>query len=213
LLFLFWVSCTCSLHSEGSPFYGRPRKRRQLASSRQTKSSKAPARKQRFLRNQTSTRLHSAGTAEQSDARFTSETRMRDWLAGTFVQTAFLSNLFHDEPGFSDPVINMAIIRCGMKSFRDNSISARVLICVRQPLSAVSPDGACWRSCAVTPLYGIAAAHPFVVLAFAEFRQIFRTSDPHGAGRVARHYRKFSSLCGNRGRYRKQRQQGECELD
>jgi hypothetical protein len=96
--------------------------------------------------------------------------------------------LFHDEPGFTNPVINMAIIRRGMKSFRDNSISARVLICVRQPLSAVSSDGTRWRSRAVAPLYGIAAAHPFAVLAFAEVGQILGTGDPHGAGSVARHY-------------------------
>src|ERR1700719_1000210 len=121
--------------------------------------------------------------------------------------------LFHDELGFTDPVINMAIIRRGMKSFRDNSISARVLICVRQPLSAVTSKGTRWRSRAVAPLYGIAAAHPFTVLAFAEVGQIFRTGDPHGARSVARHYRKLSSFCGSRGRYRKQRQQDECELD
>jgi len=106
--------------------------------------------------------------------------------------------LFHDEPGFTNPVINMAIIRRGMKSFRDNSISARVLICVRQPLSAVSSDGTRWRSRAVAPLYGIAAAHPFAVLAFAEVGQIFGTGDPHGAGSVARHYRKLSSFCEGR---------------
>jgi hypothetical protein len=100
-----------------------------------------------------------------------------------------------------------------MKSFRDNSISARVLICVRQPLFAVSSDGARWRSRPVAPLYGIAAAHPSAVLAFAVVRQIFRTSDPHGAGRVARHDRKLISFFGNRGRYRKQCQQGECDLD
>ena len=32
--------------------------------------------------------------------------------------------LFHDEPSFTDPVINMAIVRRGMKGFCDNSISA-----------------------------------------------------------------------------------------
>jgi hypothetical protein len=80
-------------------------------------------------------------------------------------------------------------------------------------LSAVSSDGTCWRSRAVAPLYGIAAAHPFAVLAFAEVCQIFRTGDPHGAGSAARHYGKLSSFCGSRGRYRKQRQQGECEPD
>jgi len=100
-----------------------------------------------------------------------------------------------------------------MKSFRDNSISACVLICVRQPLSAVSSDGTRWRSQAVAPFYGIAAAHPFAVLAFAEVGQIFRTGDAHRAGSVARHYRKLSSFRGSRGRYRKQRQQGECELN
>jgi hypothetical protein len=62
-------------------------------------------------------------------------------------------------------------------------------------------------------VYGIAAAHPFAVLAFAVVRQVFRTSDPHGAGRVARHDRKLISFFGNRGRYRKQYQQGECDLD
>jgi len=126
---------------------------------------------------------------------------------------AFLSYLFHDESGFTDPVINMAIIGRGVKSFRDNSISARVLICMRQLLSAVSPDGTRWRSRAVTPLYGIAAAHPFAVLASAEVGQIFRTGDPHGARSVVRHYRKLSASCGSRGRYRKHHQQGECKLD
>ncbi len=125
----------------------------------------------------------------------------------------FLSYLFHDEPGFTDPVINMAIIGRGVKSFRDNSISARVLICMRQPLSAVSPYGTRWRSRGVTPLYGIAAAHPFAVFASAEVGQLFRTGDPHGARSVAHHYRKRRPFCGSRGRYRKQRQQGECKLD
>jgi hypothetical protein len=64
---------------------------------------------------------------------------------------AFLSNLFHDEPGFTDPVIYLAIIRRGMKSFRDNSISAGVSICVRQPLSTISSDRTRWRSRAVAP--------------------------------------------------------------
>ena len=104
----------------------------------------------------------------------------------------------------------MAIIGRGVKSFRDNSISAHALICMRQPLSAVSPDGTRRRSRAVTPLYGIAAAHPFAVLASAKVGQIFRTGDPHGARSVARHYRKLSAFCGSRGRYRKKRQQGEC---
>ncbi len=107
----------------------------------------------------------------------------------------------------------MAIIRRGMKSFGDNSISARVPICVRQPLSALSPDGTRWRWRAVTPLYGIAAAYPFVVLAVAEVGEIFRTDDSHGAKSVARHYRKLGSFCASRERYRKQRQQGESELD
>jgi len=38
--------------------------------------------------------------------------------------------LFHLEPGFTDPVINRAIIRGEMKSPRDNSISARGLVSV-----------------------------------------------------------------------------------
>src|SRR6201987_3439684 len=110
-----------------------------------------------------------------------------------FSEPSFPLLLFHNEPSFTDPVINMAIIRRGMKSFRDNSISACVLICVRQPLSAVSSDGTRWRSQAVAPLYGIAAAHPFAVLAFAEAGQIFRTGDAHRGGSVDRHYRKLSS--------------------
>jgi hypothetical protein len=55
---------------------------------------------------------------------------------------------------YTDPVINMAIIRHGRKNFRDNSIRARVLISVRQLMSAVGADGACWRSRAVVPLCG-----------------------------------------------------------
>jgi hypothetical protein len=116
--------------------------------------------------------------------------------------------LFRHERGFTDPVINMAIIRRGMKSFRDDSIRARILISVRQPVSAVGADGARWRPRAVAPLYGIAAAHPFAVLAFAEIGETFRTGDPHGAGSVARHYGKLSSFGGSRGR----RSSGNCSL-
>ena len=100
-----------------------------------------------------------------------------------------------------------------MKSFRDNSIRACVPISVRQPLSAVGADRARWRFRAVAPLYRIAAAHPFTVLAFAEIGETLRTGDPHGAGSVARHNGKLSSFGGSGGRYRKQRQLGECELD